>query len=69
MIADAHVETLADLDPAVGSALGTRPGVSALPDYSPSGLEAVAEARRGALRELDRAERAPGAGAAGVGAG
>ncbi|WP_226961851.1 MULTISPECIES: DUF885 domain-containing protein [Streptomyces] len=69
MIADAHVETLADLDPAVGSALGIRPGASALPDYSPSGLEAIAEARRAALRELDRAERAPGAEAHGAGAG
>ncbi|MDT0266994.1 DUF885 domain-containing protein [Streptomyces sp. DSM 44915] len=58
LIADAHVETLADLDPSTGLALGIRPGVSALPDYSPAGQEEIAEARRATLRDLTAAEAA-----------
>ncbi|SOD63830.1 Uncharacterized conserved protein, DUF885 familyt [Streptomyces zhaozhouensis] len=57
-VADAHVETMADLNPAVGSALGIRPGDTALPDYSPDGLEALADARRVTLGRLTEAEKA-----------
>ncbi|UED85389.1 DUF885 domain-containing protein [Streptomyces profundus] len=60
IIADAYVETLADLDPSVGSSLGIRPGQDALPDFSPEGLDAVADAQRATLGELDAAEAAAG---------
>lgn len=58
-VADRWVETLADLDPAVGTALGTRPGDTRMPDLSPDGLAARAQAARAALAELDEAERSP----------
>ncbi|WP_049566987.1 DUF885 domain-containing protein [Streptomyces sp. SBT349] len=64
-IADAYVEALADLDPLIGTQLGIRPGADALPDLSPEGHEAVAEARRATLARLDAAEAA-GTGAAGA---
>jgi uncharacterized protein (DUF885 family)/uncharacterized membrane protein YdbT with pleckstrin-like domain len=57
-IADRYVETIADLNPIVGTSLGIRPGVDALPDLSPDGLAAVAEAQRAVLAELDAAEQA-----------
>ena len=44
-VADRWVETLADLDPTVGTALGIRPGDDRMPDLSP-----------GALAELEAAE-------------
>lgn len=56
-VADRWVETLADLDPAVGTALGTRPGDTRMPDLSPDGSAARAEAARDVLAELDEAER------------
>ncbi|WP_062209877.1 DUF885 domain-containing protein [Streptomyces sp. NBRC 109706] len=59
-IADAYVETMADLDPTIGSGLGIRPGQDTLPDYSPEGFEAVADAQRATLKELDAAEAAMG---------
>ncbi|MEV1006449.1 DUF885 domain-containing protein [Streptomyces sp. NPDC049881] len=52
-IADAYVETLADLDPVVGTQLGIRPGVAELPDVSPDGLAALADAQRATLARLD----------------
>jgi uncharacterized protein (DUF885 family) len=55
-VADRWVETLADLDPAVGTALGTRPGDTRMPDLSPDGLAERAAAARAALTELDAAE-------------
>ncbi|MDT0344904.1 DUF885 domain-containing protein [Streptomyces litchfieldiae] len=55
-IADAHVETLADLDPQVATELGIRPGSGDLPDYSPDGHAALAAAHRAALAELTAAE-------------
>ncbi|SEF16144.1 DUF885 domain-containing protein [Jiangella alba] len=61
-IADRYVETIADLNPLVGTALGIRPGVDAMPDYSPDGREVVADAARGTLAELDAAEQAAGDG-------
>lgn len=54
-VADAWVDTLADLDPAVGTALGIRPGDDRLPDLSPTGLVAEADAARAVLVALDRA--------------
>ena len=55
-IADRYVETIADLNPVVGTALGIRPGVDAMPDLSPEGQEAEASAARATLAELDAAE-------------
>nr|WP_203433690.1 DUF885 domain-containing protein [Jiangella asiatica] len=57
-IADDHVETMADLNPIIGTALGIRPGIDTLPDLSPEGLDAVAEADRSTLADLDAAEAA-----------
>jgi uncharacterized protein (DUF885 family) len=54
-LADRWVETLADLDPTVGTALGTRPGDGRMPDLSPAGADAKADASRGVLRDLDDA--------------
>ncbi|NED94865.1 DUF885 domain-containing protein [Phytoactinopolyspora alkaliphila] len=56
-IADRYVETLADLNPVVGTALGIRPGSDAMPDFSPDGREALADAQRAVLTELAVAER------------
>lgn len=56
-IADAYVEILADLDPIVGTGLGIRPGDHSMPDYSPAGHAALADAQRAVLTELDRAEQ------------
>jgi uncharacterized protein (DUF885 family) len=56
-IADRYVETLADLNPVVGTALGLRPGDDSMPDFSPAGYQALADAQQGALAELDVAER------------
>lgn len=52
-IADDYVEQLADLNPAVATTLGIRPGSDALPDYSPAGTEAVADLARATLARLD----------------
>ncbi|WP_116949692.1 DUF885 domain-containing protein [Jiangella endophytica] len=60
-IADRYVETIADLDPTVGTALGIRPGVDTMPDLSPEGQQAEAGAARATLAELDAAERAAAA--------
>lgn len=57
-IADRYVETIADLNPVVGTALGIRPGADAMPDLSPEGQEAEASAARATLAELDAAEAA-----------
>lgn len=51
-VADRWVETLADLDPSVGTALGTRPGDDRMPDLSPDTLAERARAARAALDEL-----------------
>nr|WP_205740925.1 DUF885 domain-containing protein [Haloactinopolyspora alba] len=59
-IADDHVETLADLNPILGTALGIRPGADALPDLSPDGIEAQAQAERATLARLDAVDT-PGA--------
>ncbi|GAA1909382.1 DUF885 domain-containing protein [Streptomyces sodiiphilus] len=57
-IADRYVETLADLDPIVRTSLGIRPGTDDLPDYSPDGYRAKADAERATLAELTAAEKA-----------
>jgi uncharacterized protein (DUF885 family) len=54
-VADRWVETLADLDPSVGTALGIRPGDARMPDLSPEGLAERASAARAVLAELDGA--------------
>jgi len=51
-LADAWVETLADLDPVVATSLGIRPGDDRLPDLGPDGLEALADAERAVLAAL-----------------
>ncbi len=57
-VADRWVETLADLDPGVGVALGTRPDDRRMPDLSPDGTAAEAAAARAALADLARARSA-----------
>lgn len=54
-VADRWVETLADLDPVVGTVLGIRPDDTRMPDHSPEALAAEAEAMRAVLTELDGA--------------
>lgn len=54
-IADSWVETLADLDPSVGTALGIRPGDTRMPDLSPDALGERADAARAVLRRLPEA--------------
>ncbi|QCB93553.1 DUF885 domain-containing protein [Cellulomonas shaoxiangyii] len=55
-VADRWVETLADLDPTVGTALGTRPDDRRMPDLSPAGAEEKAAASRRVLVELDASQ-------------
>lgn len=55
-VADRWVETLADLDPSVGTALGTRPDDRRMPDLSPAGADAKADASRRVLADLDHAQ-------------
>ncbi len=54
-LADAWVDTLADLDPVVATGLGVRPGDDRLPDLGPDGLAARAEAQRAVLAALPAA--------------
>ncbi len=54
-VADRWVDTLADLDPSVGTALGTRPDDRRMPDLSPAGADEKAEASRRVLTALDGA--------------
>ncbi|MDT0166239.1 DUF885 domain-containing protein [Actinotalea sp. AC32] len=54
--ADRWVDTLADLDPSVGTALGIRPGDDRLPDLSPDAATARADAARATLAELEGAD-------------
>ncbi|MDB1086370.1 DUF885 domain-containing protein [Streptomyces sp. ACA25] len=59
-IADQHVDTIADLNPLTAEMMGIRPGADRLPDYSPDGLEALADAERATLAGLDAAVAANG---------
>jgi uncharacterized protein (DUF885 family) len=52
--ADQLVETITDLNPLVAEMLGTRPGSDRLPDYTPDGQRAIADAQRAALARLLR---------------
>ncbi len=54
-IADRYVETMADLNPILGTMLGIRPGDDRLPDFSPDGIAATDDAARATLAELDAA--------------
>ncbi|RBY91497.1 DUF885 domain-containing protein [Blastococcus sp. TBT05-19] len=53
-VADRYVEAATELDPTLGTALGTRPREDRLPDTGPAGLEAEAQLARETLAELDR---------------
>ncbi|MGW2049748.1 DUF885 domain-containing protein [Streptomyces sp. NPDC001858] len=60
-VADAYVDDLIALDPVTGTYLGVQDSSSRLPDYSPTGQEALARLARDTLAKLDEAERRPGA--------
>ncbi|MEU6018566.1 DUF885 domain-containing protein [Streptomyces sp. NPDC047515] len=60
-VADAYVDAFIELDPIAGTYLGVAESSRRLPDFSPSGQEAVAELARATLAKLDAAERLPGA--------
>jgi len=52
-IADRYVETMTDLNPILGTMLGTTPSDDRLPDFSPEGITAADDAARSTLAELD----------------
>ncbi len=52
-IADQYVETMAHLNPILGTMLGTAPDDDRLPDFSPEGIAAADDAARSTLAELD----------------
>ncbi|MFE5483139.1 DUF885 domain-containing protein [Streptomyces sp. NPDC056527] len=60
-VADTYVDALIELDPITGTYLGVKESAGLLPDFSPSGQEAVAELARRTLALLDEAEKQPGA--------
>ncbi|MFJ5723734.1 DUF885 domain-containing protein [Streptomyces sp. NPDC093149] len=60
-VADAYVDAFIELDPIAGTYLGVTESSRRLPDFSPSGQEAVAALARTTLAKLDAAERLPGA--------
>ncbi|MEC4020916.1 DUF885 domain-containing protein [Streptomyces sp. H27-D2] len=60
-VADAYVDELIALDPITGTYLGVEESSGRLPDFSPAGLQAVADLARATLRKLDDAQRRPGA--------
>ena len=60
-VADAHVDALVDLDPITGTFLGVAESSGQLPDFSPTGQEAVAQLARTTLERLTEAETRPGA--------
>jgi uncharacterized protein (DUF885 family) len=55
-IADAYVDAVTELDPITGTYLGVRSVQDRLPDFSPAGLDAVADLARRTLAELDAAD-------------
>lgn len=55
-VAERWVDTLVDLDPTLGTAIGRPEANSRLGDYSPAGLEHVRAASASALADLERAE-------------
>ncbi|MER6310561.1 DUF885 domain-containing protein [Streptomyces sp. NPDC001657] len=60
-VADAHVDALVELDPIIGTYLGVPESSGKLPDFSPTGQEAVAQLARTTLEKLSEAEARPGA--------
>lgn len=60
-VADAYVDALVDLDPITGTFLGVAESSDKLPDFSPTGQEAVAQLGRTTLEKLAEAEARPGA--------
>ncbi|MFF8554855.1 DUF885 domain-containing protein [Streptomyces sp. NPDC015501] len=60
-VADAYVDAVIELDPITGTHLGVPESSRRLPDFSPAGQAATADLIRATLRELDAAERRPGA--------
>ncbi|GGT25915.1 hypothetical protein GCM10010271_31930 [Streptomyces kurssanovii] len=60
-VADAYVDALIELDPALGTYLGIKESSGLLPDFSPAGTEALAGLARETLARLDDAEKLPGA--------
>ncbi|WP_129310595.1 DUF885 domain-containing protein [Streptomyces sp. L2] len=60
-VADAYVDELIALDPVTGTYLGVKESSGRLPDYSPTGQQALADLARTTLARLDEAERRPGA--------
>ncbi|MFD8545918.1 DUF885 domain-containing protein [Streptomyces sp. NPDC059649] len=60
-VADAYVDALVELDPITGTYLGVPESSSKLPDFSPTGQEAVAQLARTTLEKLTEAEARPGA--------
>ncbi|QIP87677.1 DUF885 domain-containing protein [Streptomyces sp. Tu 2975] len=60
-VADAYVDALIELDPALGTYLGIKESSGLLPDFSPAGTEALAVLARETLARLDDAEKLPGA--------
>ncbi|MFG2526709.1 DUF885 domain-containing protein [Streptomyces sp. NPDC048516] len=60
-VADAYVDALVDLDPITGTFLGIPESSGRLPDFSPTGQEAVAQLARTTLEKLAEAESRPGA--------
>ncbi|REK85992.1 DUF885 domain-containing protein [Streptomyces inhibens] len=60
-VADAYVDALVDLDPITGTYLGIPESSGKLPDFSPTGQEAVAQLARTTLEKLTEAEARPGA--------
>lgn len=55
-VAERYLDTFATLDPCTATELGITGHDDEMTDYSPAGVTARAEAARGALRELERAE-------------
>ncbi|MGW6897765.1 DUF885 domain-containing protein [Streptomyces sp. NPDC054919] len=60
-VADDYVDAFIELDPIAGTYLGVEESSSRLPDFSPTGQEALAELARATLVKLDAAEQLPGA--------
>ncbi|WP_336711521.1 DUF885 domain-containing protein [Arthrobacter sp. USHLN218] len=55
-VADAYTETLLELNPSLATSLGIPGHETEYPDYSPAGVEALAECAREALRRLEDLE-------------
>ncbi|MBM4796632.1 DUF885 domain-containing protein [Streptomyces sioyaensis] len=60
-VADAYVDAFVDLDPITGTFLGVPESSGKLPDFSPTGQEALAQLARTTLEKLAEAEARPGA--------